>query len=102
MKLIKIPAEKLIAAWQHWAEYLKLVVPPTNEWDWTHDNWAVFRDFLDPVRQFDLDPFDDNTEVNQQVANRIELLAGPHWYAYLKANEDRVEHAKITWGKGRG
>lgn len=84
-------------AWCNWCRY--------QNCDFNiHEGWKdVFCDFIDPVRQCSIlndgDYFYEKLEVTHQIKRRIEVLAGPHWYAYLKANEDRIALAKVSWGK---
>lgn len=93
---------EMLQAWDHWSQFCiqrKHIVHARS-----------FLDFLDPVRQTDLSfycvedgyyglAFLTEIEVTEQVKRRIQLLSGPHYYAYLMANIDRFDHAHTSWGK---
>lgn len=74
----------------------------------------AFLDFLDPVRQTDLQmcaSYEPNGDflsltvndivVTEQIKRRIDLLVGPHYHAMLSANWQRFNHAHESWGKKR-
>lgn len=87
MRKVELKSNLLEAAWINWCSFF--------------DNdvyWTMFLDFIDPVRQFDIGILTDS-DVSEQTYKRVEFLAGPHWYAYLKANPDQLERAATSWGK---
>ncbi len=94
MKRVKVSQDVVHKAWRHWCVFHE----DQGDLEESSYNYALwFDDFIDPVRQFYL--WCGDVEVNEQSARRLELLAGPNFHAVLKANAERVECAKRSWGK---